>query len=266
MNLIKAEFYKAMKEKWVWIGLITVFIVEILTLLIQQRIIESQDLLPISAFEMMSHLIKNGIVVSLFFVLYKSAVSISSERSSKTINIIISKSIARWKYLMAKILNYFLISILFYIVVIFVAFIISAIYGNFESLSVENYVIITSGILWLDLFLSFLLILLPTLAIISVSLFCSVITKHSGLSITLLIVFFLLMYFLDVSGDIFNFDSNSKSLMFYLTYPLNNYLNLSSGILNRWTPTIYFSTIGSILYSGIFFTFSFLYFRKCDIT
>ncbi len=265
MNIIKAEVYKACKEKWIYFTLISIIIVELITLLIQQKITESQNLALIPAFELMAQLIKNGIFTSLFFILYRSATSISGERSSKSINIILSKSITRWKYLAGKLFTYFFITMFLYFFVFLLAIIISSIYGNFESIAIENYIIISNIELWKNLFLSFTLMLFPTFAIIVVSLSSSIITKQSGLSIALLFVFFLIMYFLDIFGDIINVEFDNKLLMFYLTYPFNNFLDLSSGILNKWSPKIYYLIIGSILYSGIFITFSFFYFKKCDI-
>jgi len=181
-------------------------------------------------------LISSRTVINMFgviLILIFSALLISSEVSSKTIQSVLVNPISRFEFYVSKIIIGMVFSVLIVATILLVSFIIAKINFTFGDYVENGITIYTQNEIFMNLSLCFLLLLLPIFAICIFGLLISTLTKNIGLAIGVsigsIIIFDILKERIDISHFLFqSYIENSFELA----------QNLIDGFKINWIPNV----------------------------
>jgi len=138
---------------------------------------------------------------------------------------------------------------------------VGGIFFGLSSIAEKNYVLFSSTSLFLNYFLSLLLMIFPIFALVNFSVFLSVLINNNLMAIVtnfcLHFVFYLMVQ-LEICPEIF--------LVNYLRYPLEIFLKMARGITNvTWSPEVWNMILITLLYSIAFLWLSIQIFKRKEI-
>ena len=198
--------------------------------------------------------------ILMFFMIIMASTSISDEIQKGILQTILTKRIKRKKLIISK----YLFLIIFFSLTLFTVFLLSLAGGTvlfgISDISEKGYIIHSTNSLFLNSFLSIILMLLPMSALISLCLFLSVLFNNNILS---LISAFGINFIFYIATEL-NF-YKYIFLTSYLTFPLRVVHLMTQGLPLNWNPEIKFMAFTASIYSILFLTLSIIVFKKKEI-
>ncbi len=196
----------------------------------------------------------------IFFIIIITSANISSEYQNRTLHSLLVKKVKRGDIILSKSISLFS----FFLFTFMVIFILSLAWGalTFDTGDIveKGYVIHSFYSLLSNYLLTLLFMIFPLMAIVSLSIFFSVLFKNSLLAIILNLLINFITYIM-VELEILK----EFLLANYLYYPLDVFHRYAQGLSPTWSRGIWLMIIVCVSYSVIFLFLSIKIFNKKEL-
>ncbi len=246
------------KKNAMWI-LFSIFVFQIAATLINYNI-KADTILTPTGFQLYAFSIKTTLqILALIFMLLAS-ITLAEEVTSGTVNLVLSRGVKRFEFIVGKFLSLFFISITVIVLVHILGLFLCSVLAGLGPLMEGEYLVFSSKKLFTNFGISLLLTIPPLIALISFGIFISAIVKESGWSVGTGIIALFLLQILS------QFEQVQRYLFsYYLFLPVNNITRLTQGIFIDWADDVYWLFGVSSGYILIFIGLSISLFNKRDL-
>ncbi len=258
MKLLKFEIVKFLKDRRFIILTIIVGIFSFLSGYILYLISPLKD--KPSGFLMLSNSLNFIYYFLSIFALVFGVLTFSIEFENGTVHMILLGKYSRFKIIINKMINLFIINI-FLLFISFISIIICGlIFSKFEGIIIQGYVLKTSLSLWLYTILTFFLILISLYTYSLMGIFLSIITKSVLPSILLSISLYFLFNILSIFPKIQNF-----LFPYYLNSAIEFFSKITKGIDISYFPFLLHFFLSNFIYIFLFSFLSIFLFERMEL-
>ncbi len=235
------------------------FLVQIGSALLYYGLISDQTQV-LNGFQVTTFSIRISLHILALILLINASNTISEEIYSGTALNILIRFYHRRDFLFGKFIFLFFSALALMASMLIVGFILGHILGGLHPLQEGEYLIYSSGTLFVNIIISMAFVVLPFTTLIALGLFISVVVKNPGAAVGTGIVTYLVFYMLSQIEQM-----QDKIFTYYLSLSVDKISRMTEGIYIDWETEMLKSICIPIIYCMLFIFGGIYIFNKKDI-